>query len=289
MYDTILVPTDGSQTAMAAVETALAVATRFEADLHVLAVTHPEADDHTASDDAVPVGTPAVDHALDAATGRNVSAESTVVETHNPVHEAIIEVTCDRDVDLVVMGTHGRSGIDRLRVGSVTERTIRDAEVPVMTVRADASAPAFDGILAPSDGSEHAQAAVDHAAELSAATGGTLSLLSVVDSAVMADWDANVGTILESLQDAREEALAREADRIEAAGATVGTVSVQVGQPSRAILEAARDPEIDLLVMGSHGRSGLSRLLLGSVTERVLRAAPIPVIVTTQERSATTD
>ncbi len=141
MYDEILVPTDGSETSKRAIEHAVDIASRYDARVHALYVV--DASVYA----TLEVGTDVVIEALeeegeaavktveDAAKAAGVSVTTEV--TTGSAHDAILEYAADNDVDLVVMGTHGRTGIDRYLLGSVTERVVRTSDVPVLTVRAD--------------------------------------------------------------------------------------------------------------------------------------------------------
>ena len=135
----------------------------------------------------------------------------------------------------------------------------------------------YDTILVPTDDSEPASAAVDHAVELAASCDATLHALSVVDSSAYASLDATSEQALDKLESRAEEATETIAETAAAAGAEAAT-EVSVGTPHEQITSYADVVDADLIVMGTHGRTGLDRFLLGSVTERVVRAAPAPVL-----------
>lgn len=138
MYDRILLPTDGSDAGNRAVEEAVGLARETGADLHVLFVVEdipyaPEMMDDTVADQLREIG----EEALEEIRGRADEAGVDVVESirEGAPHTAILEYADGEDVDVVVMGTHGRSGLDRYLLGSVTERVVRTADAPVLTVR----------------------------------------------------------------------------------------------------------------------------------------------------------
>ena len=141
MYDRILVPTDGSETAAKAVEHAVDLAEQYDATLHVLSVVDPTRFSTVGVDPssvlvAVEKGAREAVEAVEAAAEEaGVPTETTVVRG-SPA-QTITEYATDNDVDLVVMGTHGRTGLDRYLLGSVTERVVRTSSVPVLTVRLD--------------------------------------------------------------------------------------------------------------------------------------------------------
>ena len=140
----------------------------------------------------------------------------------------------------------------------------------------------YSTILHPTDGSEASAAAADHAIELAAANDATLRLLYVVDVSALAADD--FGTVLlDDLERSGQAALNDLAARAEAAGVECVAV-VETGTPSREIVADAETSGADLVVMGTHGRTGLDRFLLGSVAERVVRTAGVPVLVVPPER-----
>jgi nucleotide-binding universal stress UspA family protein len=139
MYDTILVPTDGSSAVVEAVERAVDLAERYDATVHALYVVDSSAYGTLDTSTSVVVdaledeGETAVTYVADQAESAGVPVETAVV--HGTPHRTIMDYVDEHDVDLVVMGTHGRRGFDRFLLGSVTEKVVRTAPVPVMTVR----------------------------------------------------------------------------------------------------------------------------------------------------------
>jgi len=135
----------------------------------------------------------------------------------------------------------------------------------------------YDTILVPTDDSEPAGAAVDHGIDLAANCGATLHVLSVVDSSAYASLDVSSEQALDELE-ARAEAATGEVVETAAEAGVEAVTEVSVGSPHKQITNYAETVGVDLIVMGTHGRTGLNRFLLGSVTERVVRAAPAPVL-----------
>jgi nucleotide-binding universal stress UspA family protein len=143
MYDHILVPTDGSDPATAATEHALAIADRFDATIHALYVVDVDGIAHEAPGlglDALrgalrEEGAAATAAVEDRADERGADATTAVVE--GVAEDAIVHYADDHGVDLLVMGTHGRHGLDRHLVGSVTERVVRATDVPTLVVRGE--------------------------------------------------------------------------------------------------------------------------------------------------------
>ena len=142
MYDEILIPTDGSEASRRAIEHAVDLASKYDARVHALYVVDTsvyltlETGAEMVIESLEEEGESAVRAVEDAATAAGVEVVTTV--TDGNAHDAIAEYVTDNDVDLIVMGTHGRTGLDRYLLGSVTERVVRTSDVPVLTVRTGA-------------------------------------------------------------------------------------------------------------------------------------------------------
>lgn len=284
MYDTILVPTDGSDVAAAAADAAVALAREFDAAIHAVHVLElgelPAGVDDEYADEFAHRGEQATADIADKAAAAGVEITTAVIEPTGKIHDAIVGAAEDADADCIVMGTYGRTGLDRFVIGSVAEQTLRDAPVPVMTVHEDATVELpFEDVLVPTDGSDCAESAADHAIALAAATGASLHVVNVVDLGVV--WgDIDTGTVLDALEASGKRALDRVVDRAEAADVSTVEASVLSGTPYHAIDDYAEENGADCIVMGTHGRTGLDRYLLGSVTERVIRLSDVPVLAT---------
>ncbi|WP_262178651.1 universal stress protein [Haloarcula laminariae] len=292
MYDNILVPVDESAHAERGVDHAVLLAEAFDATVHLLTVVDVKAA-------AGPFSAGGIDGDYverQMADQREALAEreanmdvpvETSVGTGTP-SEGILEYVEDNHIDLVVMGTHGRSGLRRYLTGSVAERVLRLSPVPVVTVRATAASAVGSGygdILVPTDGSERAAAAVAHAVSVADAFGSTIHAVSVVNVGDIATGTdiavpQDLLTELEGAATDATEAVAREA---EAAGVDAVT-EVRTGRPKEDLLEYATDHDIDLVVMGTRGRTGLDRVLLGSTAEALVRRSEVPVLTVNEQR-----
>jgi nucleotide-binding universal stress UspA family protein len=140
----------------------------------------------------------------------------------------------------------------------------------------------YDEILVPTDGSPAATAAIDHAIDLAHNYGGRVHALYVVDAGSFASIDAGSEMVVDALEQEGERAVADVAERAEAAGIDSETHVVS-GTAYRSILDYIDAEDIDIVVMGTHGRRGVERFLLGSVTERVVRSADVPVLTVRSE------
>ena len=290
MYDRILVPTDGSDVAETAAEAALTLANRFDADLHVVHVLDvgdlpPWVEDEDA-DEFATRGRDALSTVATMADEADVEVTTKFIESTEPIHRAILQYADEHDVDCIVMGTFGRTGLDRFVLGSIAEQTLRESPVPVLTVHGETTfAEDFDDILVPTDGSDSAEAAAAHAIDLALATDATLHIVHAVDPGIA--WDEmNAGVVLDALEEAGKRALDAVIEDAETAGVSGIESAVVSGAPHRAITEYADDRDVDCVVMGTHGRTGIDRYLLGSVTERVVRLADAPVLALKSDDAA---
>lgn len=194
-----------------------------------------------------------------------------------PVHE-LLSAADSEDVNHIIIGSHGRDGAKRLLLGSVAETVARRSPVPVTVVR---DQPAVEGTpertVVPFDDSEPARAALAYAAEQYPAAELTALYAVYPPSEVTGAGEAALGDIedwADQLEDHNEEVLAHAAAAVDRDIET-DTVS---GNPADVIVEYAED-HADHIVMGSHGRDGLSRLVMGSVAETVVRRSPTSVTV----------
>ena len=282
MYDTILLPVDGSDATATAIDGAIAVAERFESHLHVLHVAEhwelPSDVDEELLASMTRYGDVIVRDVEDRAKEAGIEVTTAVIESNDPTYEAIVGYATDHGVDCIVMGTHGRTGPVRFALGSVTERTLRAAPVPVITIPPDGVLDAdLERILVPTDGSDGARAAGDHAIELAAATGSALHVVHVVDGGATG-FERSIPGVLEALEESGRQALDEVVASADNAELETIEATVLSGTVARAIVDYARERDVDCIVMGTHGRTGVGRLLLGSVAERVVRLADVPVI-----------
>ncbi|QLK26403.1 universal stress protein [Natrinema zhouii] len=285
MPNRLLVPTDGSDSATAALEHALDVAAEREATVHLLNVADTKEPSLTRlGTDVVDVleqeGNDIVSDAAAMAEDRGVSVVTDVVQ--GDPRQVIVEYATTEEFDLVAMGAHGRRGLGEYVLGSVTDHVVNRSSVPVLTVRAaDEVTPRFPytDVLVPTDGSGHATAALELAATVADRHGAKLHLLSVVDE-LPEVIDAGSAALSEQLEDNVQQVLDDAASTATQAGVDDVTTTIAAGSVPREVTTYADEEGIDLIVMGTHGHTGLDRHLLGSFTERVIRTSPVPVLTT---------
>jgi nucleotide-binding universal stress UspA family protein len=284
----IVVPLDGSALAEQALEPAMTVARHQEAELTFMRAPVVETL-------AVPVTEPlggvglywpeegldasreACQEYLDAVAGkhRGEGVPLRVEVGEGRPDEAILAVSDEVGADLIVMSTHGYSGVTRWVLGSVTEKVLRASQVPVFVVRGSTS---VQKMLVPLDGSALSEKAIEPALQVARALGADIVLFQAVPAKRV---DPRKVESLEAVEHGLGEAMARS-DRTDAqhylektrqrhedAGVTIET-AVGATPAAESILDYAEHNKIQLIAMATHGRSGLRRWIYGSVTEKVL-------------------
>jgi nucleotide-binding universal stress UspA family protein len=209
-----------------------------------------------------------------------------VYATGSPWVEIVDLLDHDPTFDLVVMGTHGRTGMSRMLLGSVTEKVVRHAPCSVMTMRTDATAAGYSKILCAVDFSDASEVAMDMAAAM---RGQTITLLHTIEMSIPYAADPLPPVYLGDLKERAEEELEREAKQLRRLAEVPVEAVLREGRAQYEITKLLDDdPTFDLVVVGSHGRTGIKRALIGSVAEAVVRHARCPVLVARSRRQAET-
>jgi len=288
----ILVPTDFSEFADKAIETAEILAKPLGAEIHLLHVLHLPVQAVTPEMAVVPVG---FWQDLRAFAQRKLDASRAAIEKQG--------VRCSAEIvedipgfaisaaakrlgsDLVVMGCRGLTGLKHALLGSVAERTVRTAPCPVLTVKHEAGSLKLRTILVPMDFSAASHRALELAKEL-AKGAGPAHLILVHAYYVPIELEQFLiqqgDPVLERLSESVTKDLEKILTGLQDAGISSEYLASR-GAPEKLIVELAKQKHADLIVMGTHGRRGLSHLLLGSVAERVVRTAECAVM-TVQEK-----
>ncbi|HUE75908.1 MAG TPA: universal stress protein [Chloroflexota bacterium] len=289
-YRSILVPLDGSTHAASAIPYARALAERSGGRLLLvraeLTDTYPG---------PVPVD-PDIKLVREAdAYLRHIAAdlpEELVAETkvcHADPDDAIIAEVDAGDVDLVVMSTHGRSGLGRWIYGSVADEVIRRASVPILLIPVDCAESWQDEkvgpVLVPLDGSRLAEQAVKQASDLARVIGAPLLLVRIVEMFISLGTDPRTPDGEMSLTAEEQNYLESIAANLRAEGHAVSTRTA-IGRPVARIAAIAMEDDVSAIALATHGRSGLSRLLMGSVATGVLQRASVPVLLVRPTASA---
>ena len=219
--------------------------------------------------------------------GRDLPLELRVMDAPQ-VHVEIVEQAKLLPADLIVVGTHGRSGYQRLFLGSVAEKVLRTAASPVMVVPPGRTDPVpagdvgFDRILCAVDFSEASLAALTHAMSFAQEADARLTVLWVQE--VLPEpaelWDTTGAALAQARAADRATALTRLRDLVPDSVRTYCHVETRVeeGKPYREIVRVARESEADLIVVGSHSHGAIGHLFFGSNANHVVRDAPCPVL-----------
>jgi nucleotide-binding universal stress UspA family protein len=299
-FRTILCPIDFSDHSRRAFDHALAIARWYGSTMTVL---HVFATTGSAYAPGAPAFEPLVltraerDHLLaemkrftESAPAQDLSVELDIRE--GDTAREILDAASEREVDLLVMGTHGRSGFERLLLGSITEKVLRRASCPVLTVprHSGDTLPAgpvlFKQILCPVDFSDPSMQALKYARSLAQEAAAHLTILHVLaydlpTTPDLYDIAAEQSASLTEFRRQREdEARRRLGDALQDSVGPSGSVETLLvhGKPSREIIRLAAERQADVIVMGVQGRGAADLLLLGSTTNHVVRAATCPVL-----------
>ena len=209
------------------------------------------------------------------------------VPGEDPV-KAIMDFSSEQEVDLIAMSTHGRSGLGRWVFGSTADKLIHSTSIPLLLVRPrDGGDVPSDGkpirtLVVPLDGSELAEAALAYGENLARQMGLNISLIRVFPTPTLAyagtegfSYDPGIFTELEN---AAVDYLKEKQADLEQKGFSVES-TVESGPQADSIIDFAEAQPGSLIVMSTHGRSGVGRWLLGSVADRVLRASETPILL----------
>ncbi|EMA48575.1 universal stress protein uspa-like protein [Halococcus salifodinae DSM 8989] len=179
------------------------------------------------------------------------------------------------------MPTHGRQGLERLLIGSTTERVVRRADIPVLTIRPDSDVTVthpYRNVLVPTDGSDCAREALETGVDVATEETAALHLLSVVDVTSLG-VDVRIQMQMKFLEENATEIVEDATEFATDASVDPVSGSVVLGTSIHGeILAYIDEHDVDLIVVGTHGRTGFDRYMLGSVTEKLVRTSPIPVL-----------
>ena len=289
LIERLLIPTDDSDGALAGARRGIALASRTGGEVHVLSVVETDAAGPSELDDVTA-------EALEARAEESVERIADMVREYDPdlgvrttvkrgtPFQTIREYANRREIDVIAMGTKGRTGIDRLLLGSVTENVLRTARTPVLAVPPNAEdasiddaveGVAFDDLLLPTDGSDGAAIATEWGIALAEVLGSRVHALYSVDTSPFSQV-REPGDVIGALEDRGDRAVGMVRELATDAGVSVSS-SIATGSPAKVILSYAEDHDVDVIVMGTHGRTGVGQWFLGSATENVVRGAEVPV------------
>ncbi len=281
----LLVPTDGSEFSEGAVREAINLAKTCSSKLFAVSVIETNPEYETIAPQLIEkAGKEAREH-LESVKARalkeGVDCEIIARQGEEP-YRYIVEEAERNKADMIVMGRRGRRGLKRLMMGSVTAKTIGYALCDVLVVPRAAKLE-FKNIVVATDGSKHSDAAVMEAAGIAERCGSNLYVVAVVPSESASPFDIvnlemQKGLISEEERRTAEGNIKKAKDSALNKGVTAKGL-ILAGKPYESITHAAKEKNADLIVVGSHGRTALARLLMGSVTERVIGLSDCAVLV----------
>ncbi len=300
MFTKLLVPVDRSPLAEQALGRAADVALACKASVDVVLVHHP--DQYADFGDTIGLETAQLDaeekyvDELASELVRNVGVPATHAVMRGDVVSGIVARAHEVGADLIVMTSHGRTGLSRAWLGSVADGVIRRSAIPVLMLRATrelvprlgVTAP-FRKILVPVDGTPEALSVLDAATSLARSSGARLILLRVVPTVPLLTTDTSIASVYPTMfpDDVATAALVNDAQRqlanvahpiVERDGIAVEQHVVVAGAVAQTVLDFAIAASVDLIAMSTHSR-GASRLLIGSMADKITRGSQLPVLL----------
>ncbi len=293
MLRTILVPIDGSPFSERALTLAVPLALQHQASV-VLTLAHPVPPQTGERGGGASARDPQMDRDVRQfmrqqleRTARRIATRHHVTTAtqfrEGPVVEELDAVIADVSPDLVVMATHGRGGVSRLWLGSVTDALLRRTTTPVLVTRqarkwtkTTADEPLFPRVVVAVDGSPLSERALEETLRLLGDMPCHVVLVRAVDTPITAVTGAWIAEITQEMTETYLQPLAARHHGLQRHFTTRAVVHAD---PARAILDVAKEERAFMIAIATHGRTGVRRAVLGSVADKVIRAATMPVLV----------
>ncbi len=278
-YKKILVAFDGSESSKNALKQAIRFQETEKAWIRVLVVLPPY------EGDLEIIGVSDIKSVLEGSSEKLIAEAKEIADTagaaiitnveQGQAYEKIVDVADAENCDLIVMGRRGIHQFERMLMGSVTSRVIGYTKKDVLVVPRDSTVQ-WGNILLAVDNSHSCETAVQHAMDFAASYGARITAVSVVD--VNDEFYAQVPHAVDRMVNKAQSIL----EEVRKSAETLNIKSeiiVREGEPYQKIVETAEEKHADMIFMGSHGRTGLKRLVMGSVTEKVIGFSTCPVMV----------
>jgi nucleotide-binding universal stress UspA family protein len=300
MFERILIPLDGSPRAELILSQVGRILSREDSEILFLRMVGPVPVSGMAEEDRVTMDQTRhaaeqyIDDLVRRFSERGAKARGRVLM--GSASETILDVAKEESSTLIAMTTHGRTGLSRWFMGSVAEKVVRASTVPVLLVRsfhptshgvveaATAKEIPFRKLLVPTDGSPASMAVVGPAGKLAQLFNSEIVVFHVqrpyvLPGAILPGMEAGAMLLpAEPTPSLEDETTAKAAERFIQAGLRVSRLTV-LGDAAAEIIDQGAASGVDLIALSTHGRSGLSRWFTGSVTERVLRHAVVPLLI----------
>ncbi|MFN4196452.1 MAG: universal stress protein [Caldimicrobium sp.] len=287
IYEKILVGLDGSKESFNAFKNALFLGKQLKAEVSALYVVHITSEISSALSLFIGMkelfkksGELILKEAQSIAEEEGVSV-NLLLEEGDPSNK-IVDMVYAKDINLLVMGKSGKGGLEKALLGSTASRVIGSSPVDVLIIPKNSKLN-FNKILVPVDGSKYSEEAVQRAIDFASYFKSSVILLSVIEIPIeFYETSAEVLKLLEHIKLEMEEFIRKMKMRFVEKNLEVKSFLLE-GIIKDKILEIANKEEVDLIIMGSHGKTGLKRLLMGSTTEKVLTLYNKPVLVVKRE------
>ncbi len=283
----ILVPTDFSEPANKAVEQAIFFAAKNDAEIIIVHAKVMFEDNPEKLPELEKREKEREDELLEKLKQDSIR-HSTVKINHEiirgfSVQSALLSYINNNEFDLIIIGTHGRSGIKHFLLGSVAEKVVRYAPFPVITVPPESSVEEkYHKIVVPFDFSAHAQLALENAIFFASDNNCEIDVLYVIEDEnepALNDWGRK--SILEEIPNIKKKVRQKLSDTIKEISdhqKYTFKLSVKIGTPHKEITKYVKKVDADLVIMATHGLVGIDRFILGSTTERVIRSVKAQIL-----------
>jgi nucleotide-binding universal stress UspA family protein len=304
LYKRILVPLDGSELAEKALPFAELLAARLGAEVAIVNVRMPSEDpdqpEHRAYISKMAAMTEQnIKKSTFLKAGEKVKVASAIIGSKGRfIHagEQILDYAAKENISLIIIATHGRTGIRRWTLGSTANKVARAAACPVLLVRAGASVPKvvhLEKLLVPLDGSKQSETVLSHIEWLAPKLDAGVNLLNVVEplyhiysSPEAMGYYGGGGIIripyteeeMKPSRDLAEEYIKKVNDKLASENVHAG-YEVRVGAPAEEIIKAEKETRADMVVMSTYGHSGFGRWDHGSITDKVMHAGNTPLLL----------
>ncbi len=281
----LLLATDGSRFSEGAIREAIRLAKKCSSSLSVLSVIETNPEYEAIAPQLLERSEKAAREHLESvkaqAKKEGVECSTSILEGEDSFHYITDEAAKNKST-MIIMGRRGRTGLKRLAMGSTAARVIGHAPCSVLVVPS-AAVVEFKSIVVATDGSPYSTAAASEAIGIAKKNGSKLTVLSVVPAELATPTDVDfAATQRELLAEKEMQAAEKNARAVKDVAVKEGVAVqafVMTGKPADAIIETAKEKNADLIIVGSHGRTGIERLLMGSVAERVIVMASCAVLV----------
>lgn len=292
MFEKILVPLDGSKLAELALYKAAELSAKFDSEAYLLHVTKPRVRETHLHHGYLKHASDLIRVYINGFGGIKADIK-TIIEYGDPT-KSILRFVSKNKIDLVVMSTHGRSGLKKWWLGSTANEVARESGIPVLLVRANMNKAAMETpvakILVPLDGSKFAQQILSHVEMIAANLGSEIVLIRIVESLEETEVDTKekgeeiivlkkyTNMIRSTLENRAKAYLERVEKSMLIKGLKVKSV-VLSGKVSPTIIQYADDNFIDLIAISTHGYTGINRWAFGSVAAKLVQYSTRPILV----------